>query len=88
MIVDNKSSKVKTLEPMFIQNKIENLDKYIKYMQLLSDTIHTRGESLQEGLGVVRTYGMTLASAYMLCHLSAMQSQLQKQEEVQEGSEY
>ena len=29
----SKSSKAKTPEPTFIQDKIENLDKYIKYMQ-------------------------------------------------------
>ena len=27
--------KYKTLEPMFIQDKIDNLEKYMKYMQLL-----------------------------------------------------
>ena len=34
------------------------------------------GGSLQDELGDVRTYGMTLASAYVLHHLSATWSQL------------
>ncbi len=44
---------------------------------LLSDMVYTRGESLQDGLKDVWTYGMTLASAYVLCCMSAMWSQLQ-----------
>ena len=43
---------------------------------LLSDMVHTRGESPQEGLRDVQTCGMTLASAYALHHLSAVWSQL------------
>jgi len=43
----------------------------------MSGIVYTRGESLQDGLGVVWTCGTTLASAYMLCHLSATWSQLQ-----------
>jgi len=35
------------------------------------------GGSLQDGLGDEWTCGMTLASAYVLCHLSAMWLQLQ-----------
>ena len=35
-------------------------------------TVHTRGESLQDGLGDVQTCETTLASAYVLCHLSAI----------------
>jgi len=38
--------------------------------------VHTEGESLQDGLRDVQTCGMTLASAYMLCHLFAMWLQL------------
>jgi len=38
---------------------------------LMSDAVHTGGESLQDGLGDMQTCGMTLASAYVLCHLSA-----------------
>ena len=34
--------------------------------------IHTGGESLQDGLGVVQTCGTTLASAYVLHCLSTM----------------
>ena len=38
------------------------------------------GGSPQNGLGDERTCGMTLASAYVLCHLSATWSQLQMKE--------
>jgi len=44
---------------------------------MLSGIVHTGGESPQDGLGDVWTCGTTLASAYMLCHLSAVWSQLQ-----------
>jgi len=43
----------------------------------MSDTVHTRGKSPQDGLGVVQTCGITLASPYVLYYLSAMWSQLQ-----------
>ena len=39
-----------------------------------------RGGSLQNGLGDERTCGTTLASAYVLRHLSAAWSQLQMKE--------
>ena len=39
-----------------------------------------QGGSLQNGLGDEQTCGTTLASAYVLCHLSAMWSQLQMKE--------
>ena len=45
--------------------------KYVLQVLLLSGMVHTRIESLQDGLGVVQTCGMTLASAYVLCCLSA-----------------
>ena len=32
--------------------------------------VHTGGESPQDGLGDIWTYGTTLASVYMLCYLS------------------
>ena len=35
----------------------------------MSGTVYTRDESLQNGLRDVQTCGMTLASAYVLCHL-------------------
>jgi len=38
----------------------------------LSGVVYTRGESLQGGFRDMQTCGMTLASAYMLCYLSAM----------------
>jgi len=38
----------------------------------LLGTVHTRGESLQDGLGDIQTHKMTLALAYILYHLSAM----------------
>jgi len=44
---------------------------------ILSGAVHIRGESSQDGLRVVQTCGITLASAYMLRHLSAAWSQLQ-----------
>ena len=44
----------------------------------MSGTVYTRGKSLQEGLRVVQACGTTLASAYVLCRLSAAWSQLQK----------
>ena len=43
----------------------------------VSGTVHTRGESLQDGLRDVWTCRMTLASAYMLYYLSAVWLQLQ-----------
>ena len=42
---------------------------------MLSDVVHTGGKSPQEGLRNIWTCGMILASAYVLCHLSAMWSQ-------------
>jgi len=42
--------------------------------RLLSGTVHTRGGSLQDGLGDEWTCGTTLASAYVLHCLSAMGS--------------
>ena len=47
-----------------------------------------RGESLQNGLGDEWTCGTTLASAYVLCRLSAAWSQLQMKERSPSGSEY
>ena len=37
----------------------------------LSGMVHTRGKSQQDKLGVMKTCRMTLASAYVLGHLSA-----------------
>ena len=54
---------------------IESLSSYIT--NLISDTVHTGCESLQEGLGDMQTCGMTLALTYMLCHLSIVWLQLQ-----------
>ena len=39
--------------------------------------VHTRGESPQGKLGNVQTYGMTLASAYILYYLFTTWLQLQ-----------
>ena len=44
---------------------------------LVSDMVHTRGESPQYELGDMQTCWMTLASAYVLCCLSAAWLQLQ-----------
>jgi len=52
-------------------------DSRLGSLIILPNTVHTRSESLQDGLRVVQTCGIILASAYMLCHLSAMWSQLQ-----------
>jgi len=41
------------------------------YVVLMLGMVHTRGESLWDKLRDVWTCGMTLASAYVLCHLSA-----------------
>ena len=38
----------------------------------LSGVVYTRGESLQDSFRDMQTYGITLASAYVLCYLSAM----------------
>ena len=46
----------------------------------MSGTVHTGGESLQSRLRNIWTYGMTLASAYMLHYMSAMWLQLQIKE--------
>ena len=40
--------------------------------------VHTGGESLQDGLRDIQTYGTTLALAYVLHWLSAVWSQSQK----------
>ena len=39
---------------------------------ILSGMVHTRVESLQGELRDIRTHRLTLASAYMLCHLFAV----------------
>jgi len=46
----------------------------------ISGMVHTRDESLQDVLGDIQTYRMTLASAYVLHYLSAIWSQLQMSE--------
>jgi len=47
-------------------------DSRLGSLIILSGAVHTRGESLQKRLGVVQTWRMILASAYVLCHLSTM----------------
>ena len=47
---------------------------------MLSDVVHTGDESLWDSLGDVWTCEITLASAYVLCHLSAMWLQFQIRE--------
>jgi len=44
---------------------------------ILSDIVHTGGESLQDGLRDVQTCETTLASAFVLHHLSTTWSQFQ-----------
>ena len=43
----------------------------------MSDIVYIRGESLQDGLRDMQTYGMILTSAYVLHYLSATWLQLQ-----------
>jgi len=54
----------------------------------VSDVVYTGGESLQDWLRDVQTCRVTLASAYVLCYLSAMWLQLQIGGKVQGRSEY
>ena len=49
----------------------------LQHISYMSGMVHTGGESPQDRLRVVWTCGMILASAYVLCHLSAVWSQLQ-----------
>ena len=42
------------------------------WTDLLSGAVHTGSESPQDRLGDIQTYRTTLASAYMLCYLSAV----------------
>ena len=53
-------------------------DNVLDNSAYISSAVHTGDKSLQEGLGDVWTCRMTLASAYVLCRLSATWSQLQK----------
>jgi len=46
----------------------------------MSGTVYTRSGSLQSRLRNIWTCGMTLASAYMLCHIFAIWLQLQIEE--------
>ena len=57
-----------------IRKKEETWECLYYYM---SGMVHTRDKSPQDGLGVVRTCGMTLASAYVLHCLFTIWSQLQ-----------
>ena len=56
------------------------LSKYVTNLNwtLISGVVHIRSESPWEELRDVQTCRTTLASAYMLCHLSTIWSQLQK----------
>ena len=54
----------------------------------MSGTVHTRVEVRRDGLGDEQTCGTTLASAYVLCHLSAVWLQLQIRRESLSGSKY
>ena len=77
---DIASSRPKTPKSTFIQDEIDNLEKYMKYIQssVMLGVVYTRDKSPQSGLRDVRAYGMTLASAYVLYYLSVTQLQLQK----------
>ena len=51
---------------------------YFSYFDCLLGVVHTRSESLQDGLGDMQTCGMTLALAYVLHCLSTVWSQFQR----------
>jgi len=55
-------------------NKVYNNENFLDVEEMnsliMSGTVHTGGESLQDRLKVVQTCGTTLASAYILYHLS------------------
>ena len=53
------------------EKDIEGSERIMLY-NVLSGTVHTGNESLQDGLGDMQTHKMTLASAYVLHCLSAM----------------
>ena len=57
---------------------IVNVINLMLHSDLMLGVVHTGGESLQDGLGNIQTYGTTLASAYVLCCLSAVWSQFQR----------
>ena len=66
-----KKSKIKMKSENKIKSTINDLDIcYVRHSLCW-------GGSLWNGLGNEQTCGMTLASAYVLCHLSATWSQLQ-----------
>ena len=78
MIKDNwKPKKEKETRKYYKCNKVEYLVK--NYMSGVRRGSH-RGGSPQNVLGDERTCGTTLASAYVLRHLSAAWSQLQMKE--------
>ena len=52
-------------------------DSRLGSLIILSDVVHTRVEVHKDGLRDEQTCGTTLASAYVLCRLSAAWSQLQ-----------
>jgi len=84
---------------LFSQSTMLYLDfkHIIKFLDKVSNELWTsvcvrrgshQGGSPQNRLRDERTCGTTLASAYMLRHLSAAWSQLQMKEESPSGSEY
>jgi len=74
-----KLKKEKEIRKCYKHEKVKHLVKNCRTKEIknksiqeepVSGTVHTRGESPQDGLRDMQTCGTTLASAYMLCHLS------------------
>jgi len=59
------------IEDFSRQNCLEAIADLVSLI-ILSNMVHTRGESLQDGVGDAWTYRITLALTYILCHLSTM----------------
>jgi len=73
-----ENNKIKAVKEWKISTKIKEVESFLEFANFycVRHSSHW-GRSLQNGLRVEQTYGMTLASAYMLCHLSAVWLQLQ-----------
>jgi len=54
-----------------LQMKLLRSNSRLGSLIILLDTVHTRVEVCKNGLRDVQTCGMILASAYVLCYLSA-----------------
>ena len=89
LAVDKKTKQLK-INPIFLCKSSWDFSKKEEYNIILKNCVRRgshRGRSLQNVLGDERTCGTTLASAYVLCRLSAAWSQLQMKEGSPSGSE-